>query len=273
MVVHHIGILVFAHHQMAIACHGEIIAIIELVGRGGFVKQRNPVRSAALARTQAENLPQLGSAAIGAAEIQLPIAHVNPLAAGKDCRACRCAAGAQIILGGFHIIKVDPAGCVHCACLHGCAVPVAGVSRAAIHRQCLQLSAQRQLASHRGNEAIEQAVAAVFCQIDNAGARIDCGGFMVEPAHGLERHGIHQPAGIGGHFKHPAMRLGIARAGRDHGFLAGQPAAPGGCSASTIANGARQRAILLFHRQRCSIQHNRRGAARHHHFAVDPVEP
>jgi hypothetical protein len=71
------------------------------------------------------------------------------------------------------------------------------------------------LARTGGDEAVEQPVVAVFGQVDDAGGRIDAGGFVVEAAHRGQRHRIDLPFGIGGHFEHPAViAVGGATIGR-----------------------------------------------------------
>ena len=126
--------------------------------------------------------------------------------AARKANGPRCmAALAQVILGVFDIVQIDPAHSARASCREiGCG-PVAAVAVAIDKSQSLKPTALSQLAAHLGDEAIEEAVILIFGLIDDAGARIDRGGFVPKAAHGLKRNGRNQSCGARWHFEHPAM--------------------------------------------------------------------
>src|SRR3546814_16661150 len=68
--------------------------------------------------------------------------------------------------------------------------PVAAVTQPLVMKgEDLEPAALAQRPRIVGKEAIEEAVVAVLGHIDDAGARIDRGGFVIEASHGLERFG------------------------------------------------------------------------------------
>ena len=88
---------------------------------------------------------------------------------------------------------------------------------------------------------------------------------MVEAAHRGQRHRLDEATRSGGHFEHPAMiplqpvAIGLAGAGRR--LLAGQPAAPRGHPARTVADRAAEAAELALHLQARGVEHDGGGAA------------
>src|SRR3990167_7843635 len=162
VIVNHGGILILAHDQVSARCNAQIVAIVELIDVIGFKEQLNRVTPAAHSGDKAKDLPQLRHAAAGAAEIELALAHVQPLTARENGRALRRAASAQIILWCLDIVEIDPVRAVIAPPLQRCAIVIARIRWTILQHQRLQLAALGQPARCLGNEAEEQPVIAVL---------------------------------------------------------------------------------------------------------------
>src|SRR3546814_6770747 len=86
--------------------------------------------------------------------------------------------------------------------------PVAGVAATVPvdKGERLEPSASGEPALFTGQQAIEQAIIAVFGEIDDAGSRIDGGGFVAEAPERLQRDRVHERFGAGGNFEDIAVR-------------------------------------------------------------------
>ena len=110
-------------------------------------------------------------------------------------------------------------------------------------RERLEAAALHELAARVGEEAVEERIARVLGQVDDAGGGIDGGGLVREAAHGGERDGLGEARVGGGDFEDEAVGLAGVGAGHELGFLAGEPGTPGRGSAAAIDRRAGERKV------------------------------
>ncbi len=92
------------------------------------------------------------------------------------------------------------------------------------------------------DEAVDESVADVLGEVEDAGGGIEGDGFVLEASEALEGARLGESAvGAGGDFEGPAVVLCVLIVGELFGFLAGDPCAPGGGSAGAVVLGACQR--------------------------------
>jgi hypothetical protein len=94
---------------------------------------------------------------------------------------------ANIVGGAFDLFQVHPAHLAAGAERESDPAPVAAVGgHARIGKgERLQPAAPGELPRHLRDEAVEQAILPILGLVDDSGARIDRGGFVVEAAHRL----------------------------------------------------------------------------------------
>ena len=206
MIVDDIGILVFAHDQVAVGRNREVVAIIELVFPLALEEQLDHVRPATATGDELEDLPQPLLSAVGRADVDCVGAHVDAFAARNRCRAQGDGARAQVVLRGLDIVELDPPHLVQCAHRHDRRIPVARIGDP-LDDHRLQCAPGAQIAPFFRNEPIEDTVFAIFGQVDDARGGIDAGGLVVEAAHGGQRHGIDLSGRGSRDFEHPTMRF------------------------------------------------------------------
>ena len=238
---------------------------------GSFVRSRRVT----------EHLSEARGPADGAGEDQRLAGPAQAFAAREGRRARHFAAQPQVVQDRVHLLQVEPPdGQPFAGADVGYVRPVVRAHGGpARHRESLQAAALGQLAGHRRQEAVEQAVMAVFSEVHGPARGMHGGGLVFESAERAQRRSLHEAARVRAHFEdvsmlfvaHDAQAAGVRSAGIREGFLAGQPAAPGCPSTGTVEFGAGEAQELSLGAARVRIVDRGRRAARPRGFAGAPV--
>src|SRR5690606_6025106 len=245
-------LLILAADDVTVRGDGDVVDIVQHGAVARLDEQLQHARLAGLVRLAlaragdvAHDLAVTADAARGAGEIEVVAGPVDAFAAREDRRARGVAAQGQVAVGAFDVIQIDPAHGQALALTPQDIVPVAGVAARLIDQgQGLKTAARLQTARVGRQVAVEEALARVLGHVDDAGARVDAGGLVLEAAHGADRRRIDQAGGARRHLEHPAVVLGQAILGPGHDLFAAEPRAPGGDAPGAVDRCAAQAEVL-----------------------------